>query len=145
MQDNATVHVAGGRWPTIVGDGVTVGHAAVLHGCTVGDHCLIGIGAIVLDGAVRRRRVPGRRRRAGDARHAACPPRSLVLGSPARRVRELSADEIARLHDSAANYVEHARRYRARGRSLGTSRRPRKRTRSGTPTRPKASRSASSR
>src|SRR2546428_6765767 len=88
IQDNATLHVTRGRWPTLVGEGVTVGHAAVLHGCTVGDHCLVGIGAIILDGAVIEAEclvgagalvTPGVRML----------PRSLVLGSPARPVRAL--------------------------------------------------------
>jgi carbonic anhydrase/acetyltransferase-like protein (isoleucine patch superfamily) len=114
IQDNATVHVTTDRWPTIVGEGVTVGHAAVLHGCTIGDHCLIGIGAIVLDGVVVGEEclvgagavvTPGTQ----------LPPRSLALGSPAKRVRELSADEVARLHQSASNYVRHARTYRDAG------------------------------
>ncbi|TMA44928.1 MAG: gamma carbonic anhydrase family protein, partial [Deltaproteobacteria bacterium] len=114
IQDNATVHVMHHRWPTLIGEGVTVGHAAVVHGCTVGDHCLIGIGAIVLDGAVIGAEcligagalvTPG----------TELPPRSLVLGSPARRVRDLTADELRRIHESAANYVDHARRYRAQG------------------------------
>ena len=96
VQDNATIHVTRDRFATIVGDFVTVGHAAVLHGCTIGDHCLIGIGAIVLDGVVIESEclvgagslvTPGTR----------IPPRSLVLGSPARRVRDLSGDEIDRL------------------------------------------------
>lgn len=112
IQDNATVHVTRERWPTLVGEGVTVGHAAVLHGCTVGDHSLIGIGAIVLDGVeigaeclvgAGALLTPGTK----------VPARSLVLGSPARRVRELSADEVARLHASADGYLEHVRRYRA--------------------------------
>jgi len=114
IQDNATVHVTRDRWPTLVGDFVTVGHAAVLHGCTIGDHCLVGIGAIVLDGAVVESEcligagtlvTPGTR----------IPPRSLVCGSPARRVRDLNADEIARLHESALSYVDHVRTYRAAG------------------------------
>jgi carbonic anhydrase/acetyltransferase-like protein (isoleucine patch superfamily) len=114
VQDNATIHVTGGRWPTLVGDDVTIGHAAVVHGCTIGAHCLVGIGAIVLDGAVVEAEclvgagaliTPGTR----------IPPRSLVLGSPARRVRDLSGDEIARLHASATNYVGRARTYRAHG------------------------------
>ena len=114
VQDHATVHVTGGRWPTVLGDGVTVGHAAVLHGCTVGDHCLVGIGAIVLDGAVIETETlvgagalvtPGMR----------VPPRSLVLGHPARRVRELTDDEVARLHASAASYAARVRTYRAYG------------------------------
>jgi carbonic anhydrase/acetyltransferase-like protein (isoleucine patch superfamily) len=114
VQDNATVHVTGDRWPTLVGEGVTVGHAAVLHGCTVGDHSLIGIGAIVLDGVIVGEScligagalvTPGTQ----------LPPRSLVLGSPAKRLRELSDEEVERLQRSAANYVERARRYRAEG------------------------------
>jgi carbonic anhydrase/acetyltransferase-like protein (isoleucine patch superfamily) len=114
VQDNATVHVTRDQWPTIVGDGVTVGHNAVLHGCTVGAHCLIGIGAIVLDGAVLEDEcligagavvTPGTQ----------VPSRSLVLGQPARVVRPLSADEIAHLHRSAAGYVERLALYRLHG------------------------------
>jgi carbonic anhydrase/acetyltransferase-like protein (isoleucine patch superfamily) len=114
VQDNATVPVVGGRFATIVGDGVTVGHAAVLHGCAVASHTLVGMGAIVLDGAEIGHEclvgagavvTPGTR----------VPPRSLVLGSPAKRVRELSADEVARLHRSAETYVERAREYRTLG------------------------------
>src|SRR5690242_14288856 len=52
VQDNATVHVTRERWATIVGDDVTVGHGAILHGCTVGNRCLVGMGAILLDGVV---------------------------------------------------------------------------------------------
>jgi gamma-carbonic anhydrase len=114
VQDNATIHVSGGRWPTVVGEDVTIGHAAVLHGCTVGDHALVGIGAIVLDGAeIGAECLVG----AGAlvTPGTAVPPRSLVLGHPARRVRELSGEEIERLHRSAANYLAHAARYRAAG------------------------------
>jgi len=114
VQDHATVHVARDRWPTLVGDGVTIGHGAILHGCTVGDHCLVGIGAIVLDGAVLEAEclvgagalvTPGTR----------VPARSLVLGSPATRRRALTDDEVAHLHRSAADYVAHAAAYRAQG------------------------------
>ncbi|HJQ82628.1 MAG TPA: gamma carbonic anhydrase family protein [Candidatus Binatia bacterium] len=112
VQDNATIHVTRERWPTLVGDDVTIGHAAVLHGCTVGDRCLVGIGAVVLDGVVIEPEclvgagtllTPGTR----------VPSRSLVLGRPGRRVRELSADEVERLRRSAASYLEHVRTYRA--------------------------------
>ena len=111
IQDNATVHVTRDRWPTILGDGVTVGHNAVVHGCTVGDHCLIGIGAIVLDGAVLEREclvgagavvTPGTHVSAG----------SLVLGQPARVVRPLRPEEIEGLYASAAGYVERLALYR---------------------------------
>ncbi|MEA2625937.1 MAG: hypothetical protein QOD06_1982 [Candidatus Binatota bacterium] len=111
LQDHVTVHVTHDRWPTILGDGVTVGHRAVLHGCTIADWSLIGIGAIVLDGAEIGTEVlvgagalvvPG----------TIVPPRMLVLGSPAKVVRELRPDEIAHLHDSAANYVRYSASYR---------------------------------
>jgi carbonic anhydrase/acetyltransferase-like protein (isoleucine patch superfamily) len=114
VQDNATVHVTRDEWPAIVGAGVTVGHNAVIHGCTIGDHCLIGIGAIVLDGAVLEHEcligagavvTPGMR----------VPTGSLVLGQPGRVVRPLSADEIAHLHRSAAGYVERLALYRRHG------------------------------
>lgn len=112
VQDNATIHVVSGRFATILGDGVTVGHNAVLHGCTVEDGALIGMGAIVLDGAVI-----GTESLVGAGAlvtpGTVVPPRSLVLGQPAARVRELSAAELERLRTSAANYVALARRYRA--------------------------------
>ena len=68
----------------------------MLDGAVIGAECLIGAGALVTPGTE-------------------LPPRSLVLGSPARRVRDLTADELRRIHESAANYVDHARRYRAQG------------------------------
>jgi carbonic anhydrase/acetyltransferase-like protein (isoleucine patch superfamily) len=114
IQDNATLHVVGGKFGTTLGDGVTVGHNAVVHGCTVEDGVLVGMGAIVLDGAVVGAEslvaagalvVPGMR----------IPPRSLVLGSPAKVVRPVNADELERMRTSAANYVAYATRYRAEG------------------------------
>jgi len=111
IQDNATVHVTRDRWPTILGDGVTVGHNAVVHGCTVGDHCLIGIGAIVLDGAVLEREcLVGAGAVVTPGTHV--PAGSLVLGQPARIVRPLRPEEIQRLHESAAGYVERLALYR---------------------------------
>src|SRR5262249_39134745 len=111
VQDNATVHVVNGQFPTVVGDGVTVGHNAVLHGCTVEDGCLIGMGAIVLDAAV-----VGTESLVGAGALVTpgtiIPPRSLVLGSPAKRLRVLDDAELERLRVSAANYVALARRYR---------------------------------
>jgi carbonic anhydrase/acetyltransferase-like protein (isoleucine patch superfamily) len=112
VQDHAVLHVVSDRFGTIVGADVTIGHRATLYGCTVEDACLIGIGAIVLDGA----RI-GTESLVGAGALVTpgtdLPPRSLVLGSPARRVRALSDDEVARLHESAARYVGHARRYAA--------------------------------
>jgi carbonic anhydrase/acetyltransferase-like protein (isoleucine patch superfamily) len=112
VQDNATIHVVGGKHATIVGDDVTIGHGAVVHGCTVGDGCLIGMGAIVLDAVkIGAESLIG----AGAlvAPGTVVPPRSLMLGSPARRLREVSAEELDRLRTAAANYVELVRQYRA--------------------------------
>lgn len=112
VQDHVTIHVTGGRWPTIVGAGVTIGHRVVLHGCTVGDGALVGIGAIVLDGAeIGAEAMVG----AGAVvpPRAKIPPRMLALGTPAKPVRELRGDELEHLKRSAENYVEYARRYRA--------------------------------
>jgi gamma-carbonic anhydrase len=114
VQDNATIHVVQDRFPTLLGDGVTVGHNVVLHGCTVEDGCLIGMGAVVLDGAV-----VGAESLVGAGAlvtpGSVVPPRSVVLGSPAKRVREVSGAELERLRISAANYVDLARRYREAG------------------------------
>lgn len=114
IQDNSTVHVTGGRHGTVIGDGVTVGHGVILHGCVIGDGALVGIGAIVLD-----------RCEIGDqaligagallAPGTVVPPRSLVLGHPAKVVRPLRDDEIAGLVTSADNYVLNAARYKNQG------------------------------
>jgi carbonic anhydrase/acetyltransferase-like protein (isoleucine patch superfamily) len=114
VQDHSVVHVSSGTHPTFVGDDVTVGHRVVLHGCTVKDRCLVGIGAIVLDGAVI----------GPDAMVGAgalvppgmvVPPGVLVLGSPARVKRDLTAREIASVRESAARYAGYAARYRRGG------------------------------
>lgn len=114
VQDHSVLHVTGGTHPTIVGDEVTLGHRVTLHGCTVKDRCLIGIGAIVMDGVV-----VGEESIVGAGSLVApgfvVPPRTLVLGSPARVRRPLSAAEVEHLAQSAANYVEYARRYAAEG------------------------------
>ncbi len=114
LQDQVTVHVTRDRWPTIVGDEVTAGHGAILHGCTVMDRSLIGIGAIVLDGAVVE----------ADCLVAAgslvspgtvIPSGHLAMGTPARPLRRLGDDELAHLRHSAANYVGYAVNYRTQG------------------------------
>jgi gamma-carbonic anhydrase len=114
IQDHSTIHVRSERWPTIVGDGVTVGHRVVLHGCTIFDHALIGIGAIVLDGAeIGSEALVG----AGAvvAPGTKIPPRVLALGAPAKVIRELRPEEVQQLHKSAADYVAYAGSYRAQG------------------------------
>lgn len=114
VQDSSTVHVTNGRWPTLVGDEVTVAHGVILHGCRIGARCLIGIGAIVLDGAeieddclvaAGSLVVPGMKIPAGH----------MAMGSPAKIVRPLRAEELAHLKESAVNYVAYAERYRTQG------------------------------
>lgn len=111
IQDNSTIHVTRDRHPTIVGADVTVGHAAIVHGCVVEDGCLVGMGAIVMDGCVI-----GAESLVGAGAlvtpNTRIPPRSLVLGRPGKRVRDVSEDELATMRAAASNYVALAREYR---------------------------------
>ncbi|KRF11330.1 anhydrase [Nocardioides sp. Soil797] len=105
VQDNCVFHVDKGK-PVTLGEGVSVGHGAVIHGATIGDHVLVGMSATVMNGAV-----------IGDEVLIAAgalvtegmvvPPRTLVAGVPAKVRRELTAEEIERLHANAAIYEEH--------------------------------------
>jgi len=114
VQDNTVVHATSGVAGTIIGDGCTIGHGAIIHACTVEDGCLIGMGAIVLDGA----RI-GRGSLVGAGALVTpgtdIPPGSLVIGSPARVKRSLDAREREQLVSSAEHYVELTRRYLAEG------------------------------
>lgn len=110
IQDGAVIHVTNRQHPTRIGRHVTVGHSAVVHGCTVKDRVLVGIGATVLDGAVIESDSmigagalvpPG----------AQIPPRSLVLGVPGKVVRELCDEEIVGIKESAIRYVHYAAIY----------------------------------
>ena len=110
IQDNCVIHVSGGTHPTVLGNEITVGHRVLLHGCTVDDRCLIGMGAILMDGVhVGEECLVG----AGSllTPGTIVPPRSLVIGSPARVKRELTSDEIAFLDRSWRNYTELKLRY----------------------------------
>jgi len=112
IQDLSMVHVTHYKKedrsdgnPTIIGDDVTVGHRVMLHGCTVENACLIGMSATILDGAViGKESIVG----AGSlvTKNKVFPPRSLIMGSPAKVVRELSDDEVAELYASAKRYVK---------------------------------------
>ncbi|MBH0115956.1 gamma carbonic anhydrase family protein [Salinibacterium sp. NG253] len=104
LQDNVTVHCDEGI-PTTVGSGVSVGHGAVLHGCTVEDDCLIGMSATVLNGAVIG---TGSLVAAGAVvlEGTVIPPGSLVAGVPAKVRRELSDEEKAGVRENAAHYLE---------------------------------------
>jgi carbonic anhydrase/acetyltransferase-like protein (isoleucine patch superfamily) len=104
VQDGTVVHVQGGTHPTTIGDEVTIGHGAIVHGCTIEDRCLIGMGAILLNGV----------KVGSDSIVAAgslvpegfvVPPRSLVMGNPAKLRRELTDADAAAIRVYAANYV----------------------------------------
>jgi carbonic anhydrase/acetyltransferase-like protein (isoleucine patch superfamily) len=104
IQDGTVVHVMNGTHPTTIGGDVTIGHAAVVHGCTIGDRVLIGMGAILLNGVA-----------IGDdsivaagtlvTEETAVPPRSLVMGSPGKVRRELSDAEVASILQYSERYV----------------------------------------
>jgi gamma-carbonic anhydrase len=110
IQDNTVVHVTSGRHATQIGDRVTVGHSAVLHGCTIEDDCIIGMGAVIMDRAhIGRFCVVG----AGAlvTPDTVIEEGQLVVGSPARTKRALTDDERSWIRSSAQHYVELARRY----------------------------------
>ncbi|QXD15969.1 gamma carbonic anhydrase family protein [Rhodocaloribacter litoris] len=115
IQDNAVVHVTKGVAPTDIGEGVTVGHSAVVHGCTVEDNVLVGMGAVLLDHCViGRDSIVGAR--ALVTQGTRIPPRSLVLGSPARVVRELTDEEVEQIRTFARNYLHYSAIYRGEAR-----------------------------
>ena len=112
VQDGAVMHADPG-FPLIVGKHVTIGHQAMLHGCTVGDGALIGIQAVIMNGAVI-----GKDCLVGAAalvpEGKVFPERSLIIGAPAKVVRELSDEEIEKMHRAAPGYVERQAMYKNR-------------------------------
>jgi carbonic anhydrase/acetyltransferase-like protein (isoleucine patch superfamily) len=107
VQDNTVVHVTHGTAPTDIGARVTVGHGAIIHGCTIADEVLVGMGATVLDHAeIGRHSIVGAQ--ALVTKGTEVPPRSLVLGQPAEVVRELSDEEVASIQEGAANYLQYS-------------------------------------
>jgi carbonic anhydrase/acetyltransferase-like protein (isoleucine patch superfamily) len=113
IQDGAVLHTDLG-YPLEVGEGCTIGHRAILHGCLIGANTLIGMGATVLNGAnVGRNCLVGANSLLSEGK--AYPDNSLIVGAPARMVRELTEAEVGKLRESAAGYIANARRY---GRSL---------------------------
>jgi carbonic anhydrase/acetyltransferase-like protein (isoleucine patch superfamily) len=109
VQEGAVLHTDPG-FPLVIGEGVTVGHQAMLHGCTVGDGCLIGIQAVVMNGATLGR---GCLVAAGAliTEGKSFPDRSLILGSPAKAVRTLRDEELTALQKSAEVYIAKAEAY----------------------------------
>ncbi len=110
IQDGSVVHVTHSDesnsfgYPVVVGNDCTIGHNVILHGCTIEDGCLIGMGSTVLDDAVI-----GKESLVGAGslvtKGKKFPPRSLIIGSPARLIRTLTDEEVAELYASAARYV----------------------------------------
>lgn len=120
IQDLSMLHVSHdsvynpGGFPLTIGAGVTVGHRVILHGCTVGDHCLIGMGAVVMDGAVLEDEVIlGAGSLVTEGKHLQ--GGFLWVGSPARRVRRLTDEQLAGLRYSADHYVRLKDRHRTTG------------------------------
>lgn len=112
VQDLSMLHVTYNKHPLSIGNGVTIGHCVMLHGCTVEDFVLIGMNATVLDGAVIGHHsmvAAGAVVREGFV----VPPRTLVAGVPAKIVRQLSDDECAKLEQSAQNYIDYVSSYRS--------------------------------
>ena len=110
IQDLCMLHVTKDTRPLILGNEITVGHSVTLHGCTIKDRCLIGMGATILDGAV-----------VGEdciigagalvTEGSVIPPGTLVIGFPAKPKRDLTDAERARIKQSAQNYIDYARTY----------------------------------
>lgn len=123
VQDGSIVHVTSGRFATEIGDDVTIGHGAVIHGCTIEARALIGMGAIVMDGAIVGEEAmigagslvpPGK----------VIPPRVLAVGSPAKVVRDLTDNELLYLRKSAPHYAVLAGLYRADAKALAAGEGP---------------------
>lgn len=108
VQDCSMLHVTNGKFPLSIGNKVTIGHSVSLHGCTLNDLCLIGIGAIILDGAV----IESNSMVAAGAlvkQNFKVPSGKLVAGVPAKVIRDLTADEIENIEAGAYRYVEYSR------------------------------------
>ena len=118
IQDGSVLHVTNGRFPLSIGARVTVGHKVCLHGCTIEDDCLIGMGAVIMDGVVvgagsivaaGALLTPGK----------AYPPNSMIMGSPAKAVRPVTAEERAGFIDKGwRNYLAYVEEYRKSFRAL---------------------------
>ena len=110
IQDGSVLHADVGM-PLVVGENVTVGHKVMLHGCTIGDESLIGIGAIVLNGAkIGKNCLVGAGALVTEGKEF--PDGSMIIGSPAKAVRQLTSEQMEGLRMSAKHYIENAQRFR---------------------------------
>ncbi len=112
IQDLSLLHVTHDTYPLTLGDDITIGHRVTLHGCTIRDRVLVGMGAIIMDGAVIEEDcIIG----AGSlvTERTQIPPKSLVIGSPAKVKRALADQEVAWIKESAANYMRYSQYYLA--------------------------------
>lgn len=109
IQDNCVLHTSAGH-PVIIGDDVSVGHGAILHGCSVQDRVLVGMGAIILNGAViGRESIIGAGALVSEGKNI--PPRSLVIGVPGKIVRQVTDEEAEGILKNAGSYVHLAREH----------------------------------
>jgi len=117
VQDASVLHADLGM-PLVIGRHVTVGHQVMLHGCTIGDESLIGIGAIVLNGAkIGKNCLVGAGALVTEGKEF--PDGSMIIGSPARVVKQLTPEQMQGLRQSAQHYIDNARRFKAGLRKLG--------------------------
>ena len=117
VQDNAVLHADPG-YPLKVGDNVTIGHQAMLHGCAIGDGTLIGIQAVVMNGAVIGKDcLVGAGALVPEGK--VFPDRKLIVGAPAKVVRELSDEDVAKMHRAAPGYVRRQEMYKAKLKRIG--------------------------
>ena len=117
IQDGSVLHTDPG-FPLTLGEDVTVGHQVMLHGCTIGDGALIGIQAVVLNGAkIGKNCLVGAGAVVTEGKEF--PDNSLILGSPAKVVRELSAEQASRMRQAALHYVDNAQRHRTQLKKIG--------------------------
>jgi len=111
IQDNSVIHVTTDISPTRIGDEVTVGHNAIIHGATIEDRCLIGMGAIIMDDVV-----VGEGSIVGAGAvvppNMIIPPRSLVVGLPAKRVRQTTDEELEMIIERAQHYIDFSQEYK---------------------------------
>ena len=110
IQENSVLHIDRGH-PLVLGENVTIGHQVMLHGCTIGDNSLVGIGAVVLnDARIGKNCLVGAGSLVTEGKEF--PDGSLIMGSPAKAVRQMSPEQIEGLKSSAEHYVENAIRYK---------------------------------